>query len=117
MPAHLLLFGGDFSWSFCLLLFLLGSLSGPFLLEALNTAGGIDELLATRIERMAVRADVDGEILAFGRAGFDLGPAADAGNNDRLVLRMYGLHDRNCPSRFAGSLKDAARLYPESSWN
>src|SRR3954469_17864956 len=98
MPANLLLFSGSFWCGFGFLLVLLGSLGGPLLLEALNTSRGIDELLAARIERVAVRADVDGEILALGGAGFHLCSAADAGNGDGLVLRMNGLHDCYVPS-------------------
>ena len=59
------------------------------LLEALDAAGGVDELLLARVERVAGRADVDHERRA-GRVGLDLVPAG-AGDGRGLVDRMNSL--------------------------
>src|SRR3954462_639082 len=59
------------------------------LLEALDAAGGVDELLLARVERVAVRANFDAECAA-GRVGLDL-VAARAGDDRRLVDRVDSL--------------------------
>src|SRR6188508_1610320 len=53
------------------------------LLEAFDAAGGIDELLLARVERVAGGADVDGE-RAAGGVGLDRVPAC-AGDGRGLV--------------------------------
>src|SRR6185369_3904612 len=59
------------------------------LLEALDAAGGVDELLLARVERVAVRADLDHE-RAAGRVGLGLVPAR-AGDDGGLVRGVNSL--------------------------
>ena len=58
---------------------------GVFLAETLNATGGIDNLLFARVERMALRANLDVEWLATGRTGVEL-VATAAGNGDFNVV-------------------------------
>src|SRR5512133_279104 len=61
------------------------------LLEAVDTAGRVDQLLLAREERVAFRADLDAEV-ALGRTGLP-GFAARAVDLNRVVLRMdFCLH-------------------------
>ena len=70
-------------------LFPLGDLLRELLLEALDAAGGIDQLLLAGEERMAVRADFYAQRLASeGRARFKLVSTARAMDADRVVIRM-----------------------------
>src|SRR6478736_5097083 len=62
------------------------------LLEALDLAGGVDDRLLAREERVAVRTDVDAQLLA-GRADRPLGAARAAVDLGFVVLGMnIGLH-------------------------
>ena len=62
------------------------------LFESVYSSAGIDELLLAGKERMALRADIDMEIL-LGGTGLE-GRTASALNGSLLVLRMYAfLHD------------------------
>src|SRR5882672_2996872 len=62
---------------------LLGGLALPLALELLDHAGGVDELLLAGVERVAVRADFDGDLLARG-AGRERVPAA--AGDERLFI-------------------------------
>src|SRR5437870_5459045 len=59
------------------------------LLEALDAAGGVDELLLTRVERVTAGADFDHERTARG-VGLGL-VTARASDHGRLVLGMNAL--------------------------
>ena len=70
----------------------LGAAAAETLVEAINTAAGVDDLLLTSEKRMALGTDVNVEVLAQRGPGFDL-VAATAGCSDRLVLGMnFCLH-------------------------
>ena len=56
------------------------------LVELINAAAGIDQLLLAGVEGVALRADLDGDAGA-GRAGLD-GCAASALYNGGLIVRM-----------------------------
>ena len=60
-------------------------LAGVLLTEFVDAAAGVDDLLLARIERMAVRADFDLQIVPKGRARVEGVPAA-AGHRDLFVL-------------------------------
>lgn len=62
---------------------------GVFPTEALDTAGGIDQLLLARKEGMATRADFDMDIAAMGGAG-GKAVAARAHDADLIVSGMDG---------------------------
>jgi hypothetical protein len=62
--------------------------------EFVDATAGIDDLLLARIERMAVRADFDLQIVPERRARDERVPAA-AGDSRLFVFRMdSGLHER-----------------------
>ena len=62
------------------------------LVEFIHTAAGVDELLLAGVERMALGADFNGDVL-LGAAGLDHG-AARAANGRGLIIRVNsGLHD------------------------
>src|SRR5581483_5616161 len=60
------------------------------LAELVHAPGGIDDLLLARVERMAVRADFDLQIVAQRRAGLE-GVTAGADHRDLFVLGMNGV--------------------------
>src|SRR5512138_2825878 len=60
-------------------------LPGVLLPELVDAAAGVDDLLLARIERMAVRADFDLQVVTEGRARVEGVPAA-AGHRDLFVL-------------------------------
>src|SRR6185369_95065 len=60
-------------------------LAGVLLTEFVDAAAGVDDLLLARIERMAVRADFDLQVVTEGRARVEGVPAA-AGHRDLFVL-------------------------------
>eukprot|EP01031_Cornospumella_fuschlensis_P016968 gene16968-20749_t len=57
------------------------------LLEAIDTAAGVQDFLLTGVERVALGANVEADVLAQGRAGLDDVTAA-AGSFDRYVFGM-----------------------------
>ena len=58
-----------------------GLFHAVFLVEAINTAGGVEHLLLTGIKGVALRANFDVQVLAERRAGFEsLTAAAGHGN-------------------------------------
>ena len=62
------------------------------LLEAIDTAAGVNQLLLAGEERVALGADFNAQLL-LGRARLE-GIAADAGHGRLLILRMDAfLHD------------------------
>src|SRR5262245_1387890 len=64
------------------------------LAESLDASAGVDDLLPTRVERMAVRTDVEVQIGTERRARLD-DIAAATGGLDRDVGGMnVGLHDQ-----------------------
>src|SRR3954453_7917390 len=89
------------------------------LLEALHPAAGVHELLLARVERVAVRADLDVEI-GLRRPRLERVPAG-AGHGREDVLGLdFGLHD---PARIAAACRGptlppeitAATFWPDSS--
>src|SRR5438874_1419959 len=73
----------------------LGLLAGVLLAELLDPAGGVDDLLLARVERVARRADFHVQRLAERRARRE-GVAAAAGDLDFLVFGMdLGFHGRS----------------------
>ena len=62
-------------------------LAGVLLAEFVDAAAGVDDLLLTRIEGVAVRADFDLQIVAQRRARVEGVPAA-AGHRDLFVVGM-----------------------------
>ena len=62
-------------------------------LEALDAAAGIDELLLPRVERMAVRADLDVE-LGFDRTRLERVPAGTGHVRDHILGMDLRLHPR-----------------------
>src|SRR3977135_624518 len=67
-----------------------------FLAELVDAPGRVDHLLLAGIERMAVRTNIDLQVLAHGGARLK-GVAAAAADGDLAVLRMdRRFHD--CPS-------------------
>lgn len=72
-----------------LLLFALGNLLRKLLLEALDAAGGIDQLLLAGEERMAIRADFQSERVRLGgRTGFEFIAAACTVDRYGVVFRV-----------------------------
>src|SRR4026209_1441874 len=63
------------------------ALAGVLLAELVDAAAGVDDLLLARIEGVAVRADLDLQVVAQGRARVEGVPAA-AGHGDLFVLGM-----------------------------
>jgi hypothetical protein len=61
--------------------------AGVLLAELVDAAAGVDDLLLARIERMAVRADFDLQVVTEGRARMEGVPAA-AGHRDLFVFGM-----------------------------
>jgi hypothetical protein len=82
-PSVLLFGGGGFGGGVCV-----------FLLEALDTAGGVDEFLLAGEERMAARADFDAQHLALhSRASLE-GVAAGAMHRYGMIVRVNtGFHE------------------------
>ena len=73
-------------------------LKAELLVKSVNTSAGIDQLLLARIERMALRADVDAKIL-LGGAGFN-NLSASTLDGCRLVIGMYSVFHFNTPLCF-----------------
>lgn len=63
------------------------------LVETINSAGSIDHLLLARIERMALRADLEVNVFTDGRAGLDY-IAATTGRSNFFVARVYVVFHR-----------------------
>ena len=61
-----------------------------YLLASRRSSAGIDELLLTREERVALRANFNLDLSALGRSGYDLG-SASAGNRALFVRGMQSL--------------------------
>jgi hypothetical protein len=61
-------------------------LDAVLLVELINTAAGVDQFLLAGIERMALGADLNGDVL-LGGAGLD-DRAASASDGGLLVIRM-----------------------------
>ena len=62
------------------------------LVELINAAAGVDELLLAGVEGMALGADFDGDVLLGGAGGDDF--AAGAADGGLFVLGMdSGLHN------------------------
>src|SRR5262249_22037227 len=79
-------------------------------LEALHPAAGVDELLLARVERVAVRADLDVQ-LRLRRAGLEGVPAGAVNRREHVLGVDAGLH---CPARIATAVS-AATLPPETT--
>ena len=62
-------------------------LNAVLLVELINAAAGVNELLLAGVEGVALGADLDGDAGA-GRTGLDSGTAG-ALYNGRLIVRMY----------------------------
>lgn len=60
-----------------------------FLAEFVHASCGVHDFLLTRIERMAVGADFNLQVMPERRAGFEC-IAAGASDRDLFVLRMRG---------------------------
>src|SRR5688500_7730673 len=76
-----------------------GPLAGVLLAEFVDATAGVDDLLLARIERMAVRAHLDLQVVAQRRARVE-GVATAAGHRDLFVLGMDCVfHDYWCPAR------------------
>jgi len=75
--------------------------SGSVLLaEFVHATRGIEDLLLARVERMAVRADFDLEIVSQSRARLERIPAG-AGNTDFFIFGMrIGFHGSLYPGGF-----------------
>ena len=56
------------------------------LLEAIDTAAGVNQLLLAGVERVALGADFNAQLLLGGTG--DESVAADAGHGNLLILRM-----------------------------
>jgi hypothetical protein len=62
------------------------------LAKFIDAATGVDDFLLTGIERVAIRTNLDLQIVADGGAGFERIPAG-AGDVDRLIFGMdFGFH-------------------------
>src|SRR5581483_3215034 len=80
----------------------LGAASSSVLLaELVDAARGVDDLLLTGVERMAVRADLDLEVMAKCRARLEC-VAAGAGDGDLFVIRMGGGFHGNAHCKVEG---------------
>src|SRR6185312_14671579 len=62
---------------------------GVLLAELVDAAGGVHDLLLTRVEGVAVRADLDLQIMPQGRARLE-GVAAGAADGNLFVLGVGG---------------------------
>ena len=62
-------------------------LDAVLLVELVNTAAGVDQLLLAGVERVALGADFNGDVLT-GRAGLD-DVAAGAADGGVKILGMY----------------------------
>jgi len=60
---------------------------GVLLAEFIDAAGGVDDLLLARVERVAARAHFDLQVVTQRRARGEAVPAG-AGNGDLFVLGM-----------------------------
>src|SRR4029079_10513530 len=76
-------------------------LAGVLLTEFVDAAAGGDYLLLARIERMAVRADFDLQVVTEGRARVEGVPAA-AGHRDLFVLGVDSVFHGYRPVRRLG---------------
>ena len=70
-------------------------LDAVLLVELIDAAAGIDELLLAGVERVALGADLDGDVLLRG-AGLIHG-AAGAADRGRLVIRMDTVFHSHSP--------------------
>ena len=70
-------------------------LDAVFPVELVHAAAGIDKLLLAGVKRVALGADLNGDILA-GAAGLD-DVAAGAADRRRLVVRMDAFLHGKCP--------------------
>src|SRR5215469_14792008 len=78
-------------------------------LEALDAAARVHELLLARVERVALRADLDVE-LGLGRAGLERVPAGARHRGDDVLGMNIGLH---CPLKIAAACSGST-LPPET---
>src|SRR5580658_615388 len=76
------------------------------LAELIHPARGVHDLLLAGIERMAVRADFNVEVVAHGRAGLE-GVAAAAGHRDLFVVRMNGFFHGSISAQRMGCVQTA----------
>src|SRR5687767_8489246 len=81
------------------------ALAGVLLAEFVDATAGVDDLLFARIERVAVRAHLDLQVVAKRRARREGVPAA-AGHGDLFVLGMNCVF-HSCFLPCAGSTKKA----------
>src|SRR5665213_2201264 len=65
--------------------------AGDAALEALDATACVDQLLAARVERVAVRADLDAQ-LGLGGASLELVPARAAHDRGHVLRMDLGLH-------------------------
>ena len=72
-----------------------GLLEAVLLVEFVHAAAGVDELLLAGVERVALGADLDGDVLLRG-AGLVHG-AAGAADRGRLVIRMDTVFHSHSP--------------------
>ena len=81
---------GCFSQGSCPIL-----LDAVLLVELVNAAAGVNELLLAGVERVALGADLDGDVLLRG-AGLVHG-AAGAADRGRLIIRMDTVFHSHSP--------------------
>src|SRR5829696_8442553 len=86
----------------------LGVLGGAAL-EALDTAAGIDQLLLSRVERMALGAELDVQVV-LGGAGVELVPARAVHVGEDVVGMDLSLHRRTSLEKCASGAAAGARL-------
>jgi hypothetical protein len=65
-----------------------GSSFGEALVEAIDAASGIDEHLLAGVERMALAANIDLDVVIPGGAGFEGGAAVRAVDGNFRILRV-----------------------------
>ena len=90
-----------------------GLLQAETLLEAIHTAAGIDELLLAGVEGVALRADLDGDVLLGGSGLDDL--AAGAADGRALVIGMDSFFHVvhllvGCPEAEYSEIQGATRI-------
>ena len=91
-------------------------LDAVLLVELINTAAGVDQLLLAGVEGVALRAHVDRHVVALGGGTGDEGVAARAGDLHCVVIRMDTLLHSLSPrdSGDPGRIAPMARREPDN---